>query len=148
MLWWAWNSLGSWQDKTTFQRILLFDCWDCLLSWSIIWGWWQYPRASAQFFDPYIVNVPELCTCFCGNFNRLNDQLLESNFRLNQIVKFPLVKTLTLDLFLTNLQAQYEDAVAFPPLSFSDHNIVLASPKIRENSVKTNKVVLRRDFLG
>ena len=79
-------------------------------------------------------------------FNRLNAQLLGNYFRLKQIVRVPTRKNVTLDLFLTNLHDHQEDLVAFPPFRLSDHNTVLASPEIHENSVKTNKFVLRHDL--
>ena len=89
---------------------------------------------------------PNCTLVVCGDFNRKNAQLLENHFCLKQVFKFPLEKTLTLDLFLTNLKAHYEDEVAFPPFSLSDHSTVLPSLKITENNLKTNKFVLRGDL--
>ena len=89
---------------------------------------------------------PNCALVVCGDLNRLNAQLFENNFSRKKIVRVPSRKSITLDLFLTNLQAHYQDPVGFPPFSISGHNRVVALPKIRENSLKTNKVVLRRDL--
>lgn len=49
---------------------------------------------------------PNCALVVCGDFNRLNLQLLKNHYHLKQIVKVPTRKNATLDLILTNLAAR------------------------------------------
>ena len=51
-----------------------------------------------------------------GDANSLDvDSLLEADSSLVQIVKIPTRKDKTLDIFVTNLQAYYQEPVSIPP---------------------------------
>ena len=89
---------------------------------------------------------PNCAFIVCGDFNRLNVQPIMNLFHLKQIVKVPTRKNAILDVILTSLQAHYENPQAFPPFGLSDHKTVLSSPKAREKSGKTTKLVLRCDL--
>ena len=52
-----------------------------------------------------------------------------------------------LDLALTNLHIYYDEPRSFPPFGVSDHNIVTAEPKVKDNSRCSTKILLKRDRL-
>ena len=80
-----------------------------------------------------------------GDFNRLDISGLLNHFRLKQIVKVPTRRNATLDLVLTNMHDYYYSPQAYPPFGLSDHNTVVASPKVKEHQSNTKKVITRRD---
>ena len=62
-----------------------------------------------------------------------------------QIVKFPTRKDVILDFVLTNLNDHYVAPEIFPPVGLSDHNIIMASPKVTTKNLNTWKVIYKRD---
>ena len=89
---------------------------------------------------------PDCALVVCGDFNRLNLQLIKNHYHLKQIVKVPTRKNAVLDLILTNLAGYYANPEALPPFGLSDHNTVLAAPMIREGRIKATKFILKRDL--
>ena len=70
---------------------------------------------------------------------------IKKHFRLKQIVKSPTRKDAILDFVLTNLNDHYVSSEIFPPFGLSDHNIIMASPKVRTENLNTRKVIYKRD---
>lgn len=89
---------------------------------------------------------PDCALVVCGDFNRLNLQLIKNHYHLKQIVKVPTRKNAVLDLILTNLAGHYANPEAFPPFGLSDHNTVLAASIIREGRIKATRFILKRDL--
>ena len=80
-----------------------------------------------------------------GDFNRLDIGGLLNHFSLKQIVKIPTWGNATLDFVLTNMHDFYYSPQAYPPFGLSDHNTVVASPKVKEHKSNTKKVITRHD---
>ena len=78
----------------------------------------------------------------CGDFNRLNLQLIKNHYHLKQIVKVPTRKNAVLDLILTNLAVHYANPEAFPPFGLT----VLVASMIREGHRKATRFILKRDL--
>ena len=78
------------------------------------------------------------------DFNRLDVRSITKHFRLTQIVKKPTRRNVAiLDLALTNLHIYYDEPRSFPPFGVSDHNIVSAVPKVKDNSRCSTKILLK-----
>ena len=76
-----------------------------------------------------------------GDFNRLNVSYPLNHFCLKQIVKIPTRKEATVDLIMTNMHKYYNSPQGFPAFGLSDHNTVVASPKILSRGTNTKKVL-------
>ena len=76
-----------------------------------------------------------------GDFNHLDVTRIKKHFRLKQIVKSPTRKDVILDFVLTNLNDHYVSPEIFPPFGLSDHNVIMASPKVRFENLNTRKVI-------
>ena len=98
------------------------------------------PAAESRY--PYSVLI------LADDFNRLDVRSITKHFRLKQIVKKPTRRNAAiLDLALTNLHIYYDEPRLFPPFGVSDHNIVTAEPKVKDNSRCSTKILLKRDRL-
>ena len=98
------------------------------------------PAAESRY--PYSVLI------VADDFNRLDVRSITKHFRLKQIVKKPTRRNAAiLDLALTNLHIYYDEPRLFPPFGVSDHNIVTAEPKVKNNSRCSTKILLKRDRL-
>ena len=81
-----------------------------------------------------------------GDFNRLDLSCFEHEFGLSALVNFPTRQNICLDQFLTNISMRFLPPIKMPPLSSSDHCVVLVKPKTRisNNVLKTVTVYDRR----
>ena len=78
------------------------------------------------------------------DFNRLDVRSITKHFRLKQIVKKPTKRNAAiLELALPNLHICYDEPRSFPPFGVSDHNIVTAEPKVKDNSRCSTKILLK-----
>ena len=98
------------------------------------------PAAESRY--PYSVVI------VADDFNRLEVRSITKHFRLKQIMKKPTRRNAAiLDLALTNLHIYYDEPRSFLPFGVSDHNIVTAEPKVKDNSRCSTKILLKRDRL-
>ena len=74
------------------------------------------------------------CGIFLADdFNRLNISRLLTQFKTNQLVRFPTRGDQILGLVLTNLPQMYDKngVEILPPFGLFDHNVILLHPKVR-----------------
>ena len=82
-----------------------------------------------------------------GDFNRLNTNRLQAQFRMKQLVRVPTRGDQILDLILTNLPHLYDknSVEMCPPFGLSDHNVIMVYPKNRLPQAFSRRSMSKRD---
>lgn len=84
-----------------------------------------------QCLDTLLRENPSAGILLAGDFNQLDLKNLCRNFSLRKLVLGPTRGKNTLDQIITNMANLYNPAIHLPPLGKSDHQCLLAKPKIQ-----------------
>lgn len=81
----------------------------------------------------------------CGDFNKLPIKMLKNcHPEIKQIVKENTRGSAILDLIITNLHSHYRKPTILAPLGSSDHNCVMLSPNVEQQTKPEIRRTLRR----